>query len=245
MVLTQRGLLLLFGIANLSSEPAELLAFIASALCCILVFSLVRGRGKGGEEYEEFPPLSKKGAACSFMQTAVAVSALVAAMYAVSSIIDETLSDEVSLSVFSVISLVFIHPILEEYVFRGQIYGEMRKMNPVFATLCQAVMFAIVHNTVNGMLYALVSGMILAALVEVSGRLSVAIVAHMIINARSLIYITLLSGKPGIANMFDIMIFVLGAICLVGLGVIRGISGDESDAPTSDGEIVEVEDDED
>lgn len=245
MVLMQRVLLLLFGFLKLSSEPTELLAFIPSALCCVLAFSLIKGRSQSDYEYEEFPLLTKKGIACSFMQTAVALAILVALMYAISFIIDDSLSDEVSLSVISVISLVFIHPILEEYVFRGLIYGEMRKMNPVFAMLCQSIMFAIVHNTVNGMLYALVAGMVLSVLVEVSGRLSTSIIAHMLINARSLIYMTFLAGKPGIINMFDIMIFVLGAICLVGLGVIRGVIGDgeDNEAPRAEGEIVEVEDD--
>ncbi len=245
MALMQRGLLLLFGIFSFSSKFASLLAFLPAVLCCALVFSLIKNRSTE-EEYEEFPPLSKKSIACSFMQTAVAVAIMVAMMYAVSLILDEALTDEVEMSVFTVISLVFIHPITEEYVFRGLIYGEMRKMNPVFATLAQAVMFAIVHDTVNGMLYALVAGVALAALVEVSGRLSTSIAAHMIINARSLLYMTVFADKKGLTGTIDIMIFVLGAICLVGLGVIRGLYGDVESGEDilSGGEILEAEDDE-
>ena len=251
MVLSQRGLLLLFGFLNMTDAFAALAAFVPSAVLCAIVFFLIKNKSDEEEEYEEIPPLTKKGAAASIFHTAVAFAALVASMYAVSALLEESLADEVTLSVFSVISLIFIHPIIEEYIFRGLIYGEMRKMNPVFATLAQAVMFAIVHNTVNGMLYALVAGIILSLLVEMSGRITMSVLAHMIINARSLLYMTVLADKKDLTNSIDIMVFVLGAISLVGLAVIRGLSDLASDDAAvadaeegTDGEILEVQDDE-
>ncbi len=243
MVLIQRGLLLLFGYLRLSSRVADLLAFIPAALCCAVAFFLIRVLPAESEGEDEIPPLTKKGLACSILQTAVAVAVMAAMMYAVSSIMDDFLADEVTLSVLTVASTLIIHPILEEYVFRGLIYTEMRRMNPIFATLAQAVMFAIVHNTVSGMLYALASGVVLAALFEVSGRLWTSIAAHIIINARSLVYMTLLAPQPELIRVFDTMLFVLGVISLIGLFVIRGFAEGSDDTDTAANDA-EVEDDE-
>ena len=243
MVLIQRVLLLLFGYIRMPSNTAALFAFVPAALCCAVAFFLIKVTPSGDEEDEEIPPLTKKSVACSFLQTAVAVAVMAVLMYVVSAIMDEQLADTVSFSVLSAVSLIVIHPIIEEYVFRGLIYTEMRRMSPVFAILAQAVMFAIVHNTVNEMLYALVAGVVLAGLVEVSGRLSTSIAAHMIINARSFIYMTYLADRPQIIRILDTMLFVLGAISLIGVIVMRGFSDGtvESDEV---GEVLEVEDDE-
>jgi len=243
MVLIQRVLLLLFGYLNLSSNMTDLLAFVPAALCCTVVFLLIKVVPDRNEEDEEIPPLRKKSQACSFLQTAVAVAVMAALMYAVSSIVDEQLTDRVVLSPFSVLSLIIIHPILEEYVFRGLIYVEMRKMNPVFAILAQAVMFAIIHNTVNGMLYALAAGVVLAVLVEVSGRLWPSVAAHMIINIRSLVYMTYLAGHQGIIRAIDTILFVLGLIAFIGVIVMRGFS-DDTEQVVPGGEILGVRDDE-
>ena len=221
MVLLQRVLLLVFGYMNLSERLAELLAFIPAAAVCAIIFSFVKTKGNGGGEYG-VPPLTKKRKLYAVLMTVVISAVMIAIMYAVTSILDGTITDDVALTPVSILSLVIVHPIFEEYVFRGLIYKEMRNMNPVFATLASAVMFAIVHNSVGGMLYALASGIALAVLLETTGRLSVAIAAHMIVNSRSIIYRTLLLGMDDVIKTVDTVIFVLGALSLICVIVIVG-----------------------
>ncbi len=217
-VFMQRILLLLLGKTGIDGNIVELLAFAPAAVCGAILFLLAKPRMDEEENSADaIPSLRPRDPAVSFMFCAAAVAAMVCAMYAVAFFMGGTETDGVRLSGFSVISLVIVHPIIEEYLFRGLFYKELRLMNPIFAILVQAVMFAIVHNAVNEMMYALVSGMILALLVELSGRLVTAVAAHMVINARSLIYLTVLADMPNIIRAVDTVLIVLGVLSLFGV----------------------------
>ncbi len=233
-VFVQRVLLLLLGRSGLDENIVELLSFVPAAVCGAILFLLVKPRMDGEDSADAIPDLRPCDPAVSFMLCAAAVAAMVCSMYAVAFIMGGTETDGVTLSALSVISLVVVHPIIEEYLFRGLFYRELRLMNPIFAILVQAVMFAIVHNAVNGMIYALVSGVILALLVELSGRLVTAVAAHMVINARSLIYLTLLADKPDIIRAVDTVLIVLGALSLVGTLALIGRVHENEDGTESE-----------
>jgi len=121
----------------------------------------------------------------------------------------------VKVSVLSVLSLVILHPILEETIYRRLFYGELRLLNPIFACLAQAVMFAISHDTTESMLYALIAGVVLGALTEVCGTYLCGVVVHFCINLRSFLYLALLHDKTELIITVDMIVIVLGVISLI------------------------------
>ncbi len=237
MVMVQRVLLLVFGYLKFDSSVSELLAFVPAAIIGAFLFSFLKFKEEDDKDEEHITPLVPRGKVVAALQTAGAVAVLIAAMYAVSFFTDGR-TESVTLSVFSVISLVFVHPIIEEYVFRGLFYGELRRMNRIFAVLAQAVMFAIVHNTVNGMIYALASGVVLAVLSELSGRIAPAMAAHMVINLRSLMYLTCLADKPGAIHVIDMSVIAIGCLAFFCPVMIhsRRMNSADSDSDGEDSE---------
>ncbi len=223
MVFLQRALLFALDYTLLAPTIAELLAFVLSTVCAALLFKLVRLEIDGDGEAE----LNKKGWLPSLLICVASITAMVWLMYAVSIIMGTIHASDTELSILSVISLVLVHPLLEEYVFRGLFYRELRQMSPIFAVLVQAVMFAIVHSDVSGMIYALVAGGVLAVVVELTGRLLPSIIAHMAINIRSLLYLTVLSDRPELTRAADMMLLAIGLLAFAGVHIVLSRGGEK------------------
>ena len=65
-------------------------------------------------------------------------------------------------SVIYLITVCFIVPVEEEFIFRGAVFGVLReKMKPVFAMIITALIFGIMHSVSIHTAYAFVCGMIL------------------------------------------------------------------------------------
>lgn len=124
-------------------------------------------------------------------------------------------------------------------------------MQPFFAGLAQAIMFAIVHSSVGGMVYALFAGVILVFVTERSGSLSVAIFSHILVNLRSFVYLTLLSDNGAISaaidparvrTVIDFIIVAVGFAAILLLLVRRGMR--EMYAVTPDNDTEDTSNDE-
>lgn len=189
---------------------ADLLQFFFSASCAILAFHYYEKlipSPEGNTNNQSFMDGRFKKRPFSMGRyiletipyTIFTVSLLVASMYLVTIAFDlgGTLVTESihTPSLLPFLSLVLIHPIAEEYMFRGMYYGALRKMSPIFACLMQAVIFAIAHNGVGGMMYALIAGIILGTAAERSNGITVPIAAHIIINLRTFLYNGILTEK--------------------------------------------------
>lgn len=75
-------------------------------------------------------------------------------------------------------------PVCEEFVFRGVIYGSLRRtMNIRGAMLLQAFLFGLLHGNLNQFLYAFVLGMLMAVLVEATGSIESSVLMHIIVNS--------------------------------------------------------------
>lgn len=86
------------------------------------------------------------------------------------------------------VSSALLTPVLEELVFRGIVYGRIRRMIPVVpAVIVSALLFALVHFNVVQFVYAFVMGIFLAVLVELCGHMYVAVAGHMMANAIAVI----------------------------------------------------------
>ena len=218
--LIQRSLLLLFGtleLSFLSNNVISLIAFLAACAVAVLAF---RQKTYTVDEETEVLPLTKESVGFSLMHAVFSCASMVVVMYAVSLTTGASDESVLDMSVLSLTSTLIIHPIVEEYVFRKMFYGELRLMNPIFGCIAQALMFAILHATVDGMIYALISGVLLCLLYEHTGRLWVCIAAHIFINLRSVLCLTVLRDMPNLIHGLDFALVIAGILCFFGCAAI-------------------------
>ena len=75
-------------------------------------------------------------------------------------------------------------PVCEEVVFRGAIFGGMKKEGNVFkAVMASGLLFGLLHMNINQASYAFVIGILLGFLVEATGSIFSSILFHVLINA--------------------------------------------------------------
>lgn len=118
-------------------------------------------------------------------------------------------------------------PLLEEVLYRGVIFGRVRRnQNFYVAAIVSAGLFAVMHfNVVQG-LYAFLFGLVLCFLVEQGGHVGYAILGHMAANVFAVIRtetgflaIDMLEFKMGIiSGIVCLMIAVCLMLALVALG---------------------------
>jgi membrane protease YdiL (CAAX protease family) len=233
MVMAQNLLLLLFGKAGLGGTIPSLTAFLGASMAAILIFFLYNYENGG----ESWSVLVKNSAPKDAMYFFFTLSALILSMYLVSAVILGDQPKQISVTPLYIVSLLVVHPLIEEYIFRGLFYGELRNINPIFGITAQAIMFAIIHSTVDGMIYALISGVILGFAMEKTRKIWVPILAHSFINGRSLLYLTLLSDKPTLRQTVDTALICVGAISIL---ILIFTKGRESSIDTKDKEMPEV-----
>lgn len=86
-------------------------------------------------------------------------------------------------SIIYVFTLCFIVPVAEELVFRGIVFGQLRKgFGPWVSILISAVVFGLMHGSDIHIGYALVCGLIIAACYYLTDSLIASIILHMIFN---------------------------------------------------------------
>ena len=173
--------------------------------------------------------MKKKTGRC-VLHLLASVAALVTLMFLVAAFMngEEAFSGGVSaagempsLDPLSVASLLLIHPVAEEVLFRRLYYGELRRMHPVFGCMAQALMFALAHESVDGMIYALAAGVLLGVLAEETGRLWPTVAAHVFVNLRSLVSLTVFAERGGVRYGLDSAILTAGAVAFVILAATR------------------------
>lgn len=102
-----------------------------------------------------------------------------------------TASSEQFLSLHPLLLVFFVGvlaPVCEEVVFRGAIFGGMKKEGNVFkAVLASGLLFGLLHMNINQASYAFVIGILLGFLVEATGSIFSSIMFHVLINASNAI----------------------------------------------------------
>lgn len=89
---------------------------------------------------------------------------------------------------------VFFAPILEEYIFRRIIFGELHKrFNFTLSSIISSTLFAIGHFSLSSMLGYIAMGMVYCWSYKKTGKLSVTIIAHILMNL-SVIIVQSLKG---------------------------------------------------
>lgn len=79
-------------------------------------------------------------------------------------------------------------PVCEEIVFRGTIFGGLKKEGNIFkAILASGLLFGLLHMNINQASYAFVIGILLGFLVEATGSIFSSILFHVLVNTTNAI----------------------------------------------------------
>lgn len=93
------------------------------------------------------------------------------------------------------ITLVIIAPIAEEALFRGYLYGKMRRVtNIIVAILVTSVAFAFVHGQINVGLDVFALSVVLCLLREVTGSIWAGVLLHMLKNGVAFYFLFIFVG---------------------------------------------------
>ena len=115
-------------------------------------------------------------------------------------------------SVIGVISMILIIPIIEEILFRGLIFNELKKhLNIVVAIILQAVIFAASHGNMLQGIYTFIMAVVLAVVYSKTKSIVAPILFHMTYNLFGSIVIPVILNALG---SFYIGFLILGAIIL-------------------------------
>lgn len=212
-------------------ETVSLAAFLLSSAAAVFMF---RQKTYTDDSSSDTPPLVRLPVGLCVMLTVVCTAVMTSVMYALSFLAGRAdgTGEAAQFTLLGIVSAVVLHPILEELIFRKMFYGELRLMNPIFGCLAQALMFSILHSTVDGMIYALAGGVVLAVLYELTGRIEFSAAAHALINLRSVLCMTVFSDKPALIHGLDFVLIAAGIICFAGcttLSVRRKNTGSEEE----------------
>ncbi len=239
MVIVQRLGYLVFDRLALTGTVWDTLVFVFASAAGVFFFRMSCGKellwlganavtDSPGED-DSVPPFPEKESLLSQgLCTLVCTGALVVIMYLVVYLADAKMpTEKTPFSATEFLALVVVHPLLEEYVFRWLYYRELRPMQPMFAGLAQAVMFAIVHGSVGGMMYALFAGIAFVVAMETTGTLTVAVAAHILMNLRSFVFMTGLAELETMRLVIDFVLVSVGFGAFLVLLVRRGLQGIE------------------
>ena len=109
----------------------------------------------------------------------------------------------------TLLSTGILGPIIEELMFRGIIYNELKsKYSNMKSILIRTIFFAIIHINIIQILYALIIGFILIFVYEKYNNIKAPIILHMASNITTTLFLPLLIKNNLIIN-YGIFIFSL------------------------------------
>ena len=132
---------------------------------------------------------------------------------------EETVRMTASDLVVSFLSLCVFTPFVEEFVFRGVIFGSLRRYGFGYAAVASALLFGLAHGSPAQLAYALASGLVFAAVYEVSGSVRTGILLHALNNTISFVFTALLpqfASEEAIETANWIYYLVLGVLAVWG-----------------------------
>lgn len=88
----------------------------------------------------------------------------------------------------SILMACIAAPLVEEFLFRGYMYGTIRRLtNPVFAAVIVGALFAVVHGNLPALLPLWVFSILLCLAYELTGCLWVSVGIHVFFNAANIV----------------------------------------------------------
>jgi len=124
---------------------------------------------------------------------------------------------------FTFLSAGVVGPILEEIMFRGLIFGELRKIMPIkIALVVQALLFGVYHIDLIQGTYAAIIGLFLGFVYYRTGSMIAPTVVHMAVNLFSFVMNAFFPAPVVEANWG--LILLVGVLCFILSGVYILIS---------------------
>ena len=106
-------------------------------------------------------------------------------------------ADGMSIRALIIVAAVVVAPIAEETLFRGFIYGVLKRYTDgPFAAIISAFFFAIIHMHVGSLVPLWVLALVLCAAYEMTGCLLVPMILHAAFNSTSIVLMLIGAGQP-------------------------------------------------
>jgi len=113
---------------------------------------------------------------------------------------------------FSIISTGLVGPIIEELMFRGIIYNDLKqKHSNMFSIMLTTALFALLHFNIVQSTYAVILGFMLIYSYEKSNNIKVPIAMHISANLTTTFFVYILRGE----NIFLTMTFFIVALIVL------------------------------
>ncbi len=129
--------------------------------------------------------------------------------YYLNFVLKTSLFDNSNNIAITLLSTGILGPIIEELIFRGIIYNELKsKYSNMKSILITTIFFAIIHINIIQILYALIIGFILIFVYEKYNNIKAPIILHMASNITTTLFLPLLIKNNLIIN-YGIFIFSL------------------------------------
>ncbi|MGJ8656065.1 MAG: CPBP family glutamic-type intramembrane protease [Akkermansiaceae bacterium] len=104
-----------------------------------------------------------------------------------------------TLLVYLAILTIIVAPICEEFVFRGYIYGTLKRFScRFFAATTSALFFAVVHTSLWSLVPLFIVGFVLAIIYEISGSLWASILTHALFNGITTFFLIFLHNDSSL-----------------------------------------------
>ncbi len=127
-------------------------------------------------------------------------------------------------AIYLYITVALAPAFCEEFLFRGVIYGNLRRYGMWSATLISALLFALMHQSISQTLYTFAAGIVMALTYELTGSIWCSTFLHMFNNLYSVVQevIAMRLGPAcyGYLNMADGIIILTGLISLMVLCIL-------------------------
>lgn len=120
-------------------------------------------------------------------------------------------------------------PFAEEFVFRGVIYGSLRRFGTGFATVASSLIFGLAHGSVSQMAYATVFGIALAIVFEKTGNIKTSVLFHFFNNLLNYVLFVLVPhfSDMAVSNIVSLIYNILCAVAAV-IGLVLLFSGKDA-----------------
>ena len=108
-------------------------------------------------------------------------------------------------SITALVVIALIPGLLEEFLYRGVVYGIYEKNNERFGIILSGLLFGLVHMNVNQFVYAFVMGIMFALLVKATDSLFSSMIVHFVINGTSVVLQYASQKAGGLGNDTEAM----------------------------------------
>lgn len=220
----------------MSSEYSWFISVISTLLCSFLPFAVL-SKKLLGMDYSQTAPMNGKILKsfpfiyCASLMMSGVASSVTGGIFSFlfPDAAEAAVADTVSIygsseSIFSLILCFFamcvVAPFAEEYIYRGVMFGFLRRFGFSFAAFASSLIFGLAHATASQIAYAFVFGLALCTVYERSGNLKTSILMHFINNLIGYLqaYILPMTGSEEAQIIFESVynIFV-GVFAVIGM----------------------------